>query len=221
MPREETHPYNTSEIIPEGTCLLIIGTAPPPRFSEPKNLEQGDVDFFYGSKSNQLWSDIFRSLYGDQFFLPSPDKSREFRRQFLINHRIWVVDVLQTYRRKDGKEKSASDSDLVPVTYTKFGPIFRRHSTIDTVVITGAKAETWTGRQMSKEGLILTEKFSQDTQGQPIPRHWRLKISLDGAQREIDAHTLPSPSAGNWMSYTDDEKLQMYKDVLLKRCPSG
>jgi hypothetical protein len=54
----ETHPYN-SEPIPDNVRLLIVGTAPPPRFSNPQCEGVGahklDFEFFYGSGHNNMW----------------------------------------------------------------------------------------------------------------------------------------------------------------------
>lgn len=215
----EIHPYNESEPIPEGTCLLIIGTAPPPRFSAPRSKDwnlpgQGDVDFYYGSTYNQLWSMILPELYEHR----SLENSRAMR-QFLSDHKMWMRDVLQVYRRKEGKSESAKDMDIIPLAYTDFRPTFAKHTTIDTVVFTGDRAEKWTGKQLEAQGVIEPGQLSCSTKGQVIPRKKRFTISLEGKQRDIDFHTLPSPSAGNWRLYSDDQKKQYYKDVVLNRCP--
>jgi hypothetical protein len=57
MATKETHPYNLRETIPDETRLLIVGTAPPPRFSNPacKGTRPLDFDFFYGSEDNYMW----------------------------------------------------------------------------------------------------------------------------------------------------------------------
>jgi hypothetical protein len=53
----EHHPYNHREEVPQETRLLIIGTAPPPRFSNPafRIMKELDFDFFYGSEDNYMW----------------------------------------------------------------------------------------------------------------------------------------------------------------------
>jgi G:T/U-mismatch repair DNA glycosylase len=213
----ETHPYNTSEPIPKGTCLLIIGTAPPCRFAKPppKPFFDNDVDFFYGSAKNQLWSCILRKLYGKVFLLPSRDESRNTCREFLISQQFWMIDVLQTYRRK--QPGSAKDSDLDPVIYTDFKPIFEQHPTIKTLTFTGGKAEEWTGVKLEKERLIRHGDFRKSGN---MPRPRLLTIDLDGVQREIEAFTLPSPSRASDRRYRNS-KLQMYEEVLLKRSPAS
>ena len=46
------HPY--PPYIPENATKLIVGTLPPPRFSNGI-LKKGDVNFCYGSIDGQLW----------------------------------------------------------------------------------------------------------------------------------------------------------------------
>lgn len=213
----EAHPYNSSELIPKGTCLLIIGTAPPPRFSElpPKPFLSGDIDFFYGSKDNQLWSMILPKLYEREFLLPSPDDSLKACRDFLSSHKIWMVDVLQSYKRT--KPQSAKDSDLDPITYTEFRPIFEQHTTIDTLVLTGGRAEEWTGNKLENERLIGPGDFWRNGKS-VMPRLRKLDFGIDGTRREIQVFTLPSPSRASDRRYKNS-KLNWYGEVLLRRCP--
>jgi G:T/U-mismatch repair DNA glycosylase len=213
---KETHPYNECFAIPTGTCLLVIGTAPPPRFSKPRRaclpILPGDVDFYYGSKDNYLWSEIFPELYGPNFLRRSSlEDLRAAMVQFLTEKKIWMRDILQEYERRDGKKHSASDRDIVHrEKYTDFQYIFENCPTIDTVVFTGRCAEKWTGQQLS------IQQFIYPAPGDEIPRY--KTMSVDG--RHIDFHTLPSPSPGNWLYKIGDMKMY-YGDVLLKRCPPG
>jgi hypothetical protein len=212
---KETHPYNECWPIPVGTYLLVVGTAPPPRFSMPRRaclpILPKDVDFYYGSKENYLWSKILPELYNQEFLRPSSsEESRTVMVRYLTAQKFWMRDILQEYERRDGKKTSASDNDIVHrEKYTEFQPIFEKYKTIDTVIFTGRCAERWTGQQLKLRQLIYP------TPGDEIPRH--NKIVLDG--RSIDFHTLPSPSRGNWL-YTIEDMKKYYKDVLLKRRPA-
>jgi len=49
---KHTHPYKP--FIDATTEKLIVGTLPPPRFTTGQ-LNNGDVDFCYGSRDGQLW----------------------------------------------------------------------------------------------------------------------------------------------------------------------
>lgn len=118
MTRDEKHPYNLEEIghIPEGTRLLIVGTAPPPRFSLPRSERKGpvgkDIDFYYGSSDNDMWR-ILEELSDEKFNRQSKEDSREAMCNFLRTHRMWMRDILQTYRRKPDHETSASDNHII------------------------------------------------------------------------------------------------------------
>ena len=150
----EIHPYNDYSSIPKGTRLLIIGTAPPPRFSKPRpenwKLPSGDVDFYYGSKDNLLWNDIFSELYRESFPLghnPSADK----RRSFLKSQKLWMHDICEQYTRNG---PGALDDDLVVLTHADLRRVLEEHETIDTLVFTGRKAEMCSGKQMEIQKLI-------------------------------------------------------------------
>ncbi|MBD5164574.1 hypothetical protein [Helicobacter sp.] len=49
------HPYKPH--ICQGATKLIIGTIPPYRFCTNgiKKLDDGDIDFYYGSRDNYFW----------------------------------------------------------------------------------------------------------------------------------------------------------------------
>lgn len=152
----ETHPYN-SEPIPADTKALIVGTAPPPRFSLPRAPDKGpkkgyDADFFYGSGANYLWLFLERAA-GEKIFAEpgTPEAAREdtqsLMRDFLCRHHIWMRDILQTYRRKPGKEQSAKDDDIdrdAKVTsYVRLLPLFEESKDVHIVVFTSVTAAKW------------------------------------------------------------------------------
>ncbi|MCS3731370.1 hypothetical protein [Bradyrhizobium betae] len=213
----EKHPYNTREEIPIGTQVLIIGTAPPPRFAEGQFLE-GDIDFFYGSTDNQLWSQIFPRIYGEEVQRLSPTESLTACKKFLCARKIWMVDVLQTYSRQ--KKDGAEDRHLEPLSFTQFDPIFGQHSEIGTVIFTGAKAELWSGAAFEREGLIRPGDFKKLEGGHRMPRCRKLTIDVGGGVRTIDAFTLPSPLRASDRRYKNS-KVGWYEEVLIrKRCPA-
>jgi G:T/U-mismatch repair DNA glycosylase len=217
MKGEEVHPYNTLQEVPAETCLLIVGTAPPQRFAQdpPKPLCDGDIDFYYGSADNQLWSKIFPAIYKTTFVASSPDVSRRIIITFLKDHKIWMRDILLRYSRNDD---SANDKDLIPLDFTTFRPIFELHPTIKTLIFTGELAEKLTGAQLTRERLIRDGQFRRVGN---MPRPRQLAIDLDGEQRGIITYTLPSPSKATFQNYVLDKKIKMYADIFLDRCPSN
>jgi hypothetical protein len=152
----ETHPYNSFPIPPD-TKTLIVGTAPPPRFSLPRPPHEGpkkgwDADFFYGSGENYLWSYLEKAA-GEQIFADpgtaeaAAEDTENLMRDFLRRHRIWMRDVLQTYRRRKGHETSPMDQHI-DLTYS--GTMFQTFSSniessqsIEKIVFTSVQAADW------------------------------------------------------------------------------
>jgi hypothetical protein len=155
----ETHPYN-SESIPAGTKTLIIGTAPPPRFSLPRPPHEGpkkgwDADFYYGSAANYLWLYLERAADEAIFAEPgTPEAAQEntesLMRDFLHRHRLWMRDILQTYRRKPRKETSSNDRDIdvsrdKGTVFMQLGPLLEGNKDIRKIAFTSQDfAAKWT-----------------------------------------------------------------------------
>ena len=105
----ETHPFHDEHPIREGTRTLVVGTAPPPRFSNPncalKGVDPLDFPFFYGSGKNGFWEIINRIAASMDTPLPSDSApASEYLPKacdFLRVHKIWMKDVLQTYQRSE------------------------------------------------------------------------------------------------------------------------
>jgi G:T/U-mismatch repair DNA glycosylase len=210
----EIHPYNDYSSIPKGTCLLIIGTAPPRRFSKPRQEDwkppsAEDVDFYYGSKDNQLWESIFSGLYPKA--LPAGEKlSVDKRRLFLKSQGIWMHDICQEYTRK---RKSDLDKDLVVCKSADLRRILEEHANINTLVFTGGLAETLSGKQMEAQALIPPYHFwAGGIRKQGIPRHRPLSIAVDKGKRKIQTFTVSSPSRRSTFSL--DKKLEQYRTAI-------
>ena len=167
MTRIEKHPYN-DQAIPDGTRLLIVGTAPPPRFScpAPKSLVGFDFDFFYGSQDNYMWEfldQIAEHIEGHNLFEEdtSRDQCCDITRDFLRRHKIWMHDVLQTYQRKDGRDDKAGDNDIKPpfdLKSTNFRTVLESKS-FSKFVFTSERAAEWTISALEQEGLLTRPEF--------------------------------------------------------------
>lgn len=152
----EYHPYNSIPLPPD-TRTLIVGTAPPPRFSLPRPPHKGpkpswDADFFYGSGSNMMWV-YLENAEGRRIFAKpgSPEASIEdtikLMKELLTRHKLWMRDVLQTYRRKLGREDSSLDSDIdieaVDTTFMDFEDVLAVGPHINRIVFTSVNAAKW------------------------------------------------------------------------------
>jgi G:T/U-mismatch repair DNA glycosylase len=230
LPAEETHPYNLREAIPSRTKVLLLGTAPPPRFSSPSCGEMRglDFDFFYGSEDNYMWvflDDIAERIDGRKLFeeeFSSPQCS-DVAREFLKKHHIWMHDVLRTYRRKPGMECSASDSDIVPLSFTSFGAVLDSPF-LEKIVFTSRKAAEWTFLALANQGLTapgaLSPPHLSRDQSIPIEKYIRTRFKAPFARatiagRNIDFYILPSPSPRAVRSgLTLSRKQDIYRSVL-------
>jgi len=160
------------------------------------------VKFYYGSFDNQLWSEILPAIFNVQF------GGREEMIEFLINHKIWMVDILQEYRRK--KINSALDVDLLPHSFTDLKSIFKVHPMIDTLFFTGGFAEQWTRKQLSDQKLVASE--ATRSKGK-MPRRYELEIDVDGDRRDIILYALPSPSNATYRTHRIGDKIRIYEVI--------
>ena len=162
---KETHPYNLQERIPDGTRILIVGTAPPPRFSNPNcekvRAHRLDFKFFYGSGDNYLWKWMNEIAAEKGTPLPSdeagPEEYSAAARSFLKAHKIWMKDVLQTYQRKPEDPCGAADTSLKPPRVedcTNFLEVLEEHPSVEAVVFTSELAGAWTFMAMRDQELL-------------------------------------------------------------------
>lgn len=98
------HPFPPFNII--NAKAFIIGSIPPHRFSEPKNILCGDIDWYYGSKDNSFWDILKESCCNHQVKLCT----KKAQQDFLQKNEIGIFDMIQECTRKEGC--GSSDSDL-------------------------------------------------------------------------------------------------------------
>jgi len=128
------HPY--SPFIKKDTQKLIVGTLPPPRFSTRELLEK-DVDFCYGSYYNSLW------LYIDKIHqlglrYDNSEEAIEERKQFLIQHKIGVCDIVESCERE---KIDASDLGMKNIKLRDVIGYLKQFPTIHTILFTGGNSK--------------------------------------------------------------------------------
>jgi G:T/U-mismatch repair DNA glycosylase len=150
----ETHPYKA--FVPEGAEKLILGSIPPWRFTvddnpevnKVKKLQQGDIDFAYGSRNNKLWvilADIFKTVP-----LDSSDKIK----LLLRNRKISVSDVVHRCRRDPAR--SALDQNLKDI---EFNNSIRKLLADNTLITTVLFTSSFVERIFYKYFSVKTEKY--------------------------------------------------------------
>jgi hypothetical protein len=243
----ETHPFNQQQI-PGGTRSLIVGTAPPPRFSNPNCKEVGkhclDFPFFYGSGKSNLWKLMNKIGDGVGTPLPPDNASAETyavqARSFLERHGLWMKDILQTYQRSH--ECSSLDEHIEPPRIedlTDFRYLFEEHRSIDTVAFTSEQAAKWTLWSLRLRDLeeqyfqtLASRKNSKDVAPElDLPRDCQRFaapflapiITVRFNDRDVRFFQLPSPSGSMYRPKggTDDCFVAIYKSVLFSRLPSS
>lgn len=223
----ERHPYNELYPVPDDTETLIIGTAPPPRFSNPAlgGIRDGDADFYYGSEDNCLWWDIFdainKKLTGKNLFT---DKDWEQRhcigtmQQFLKSQKLWMRDILQTYDRDD--PCSPSDDRITRIAFADFRRQLKAPS-IRKIAFTSEKAVEWTLEAFEEQSLITPEKRKDATlklkawRGADAPGKYQQSCFEASPGRSwIRFFVLPTPTARSRAGLKIADKVDIYQRVL-------
>ena len=128
------HPYQP--FIQDDTTKLIVGTLPPPRFSTGELLEK-DVDFCYGSYYNSLWLFI-DAIHGLNLRYDNSKEAIAERKQFLINNRIGVCDIVESAERD---KIDASDLGMKNIVLRDVIGYIQQYSKIDTLIFTGGNSK--------------------------------------------------------------------------------
>jgi len=128
------HPYKP--FIKKDTTKLIVGTLPPPRFSTGELLEK-DVDFCYGSYYNSLWLFIDK-IHNLKLRYDNSKEAIEERKQFLIQHKIGVCDIVESAERQ---KMDASDLGMQNIKLRNIISYLNDYPNIDTLLFTGGNSK--------------------------------------------------------------------------------
>ncbi|MBJ6368108.1 uracil-DNA glycosylase family protein [Snuella sedimenti] len=127
------HPYKP--FINSDTTKLIVGTLPPPRFSMGDLLEK-DVNFCYGSYYNSLWLYI-DAIHGLNLRYDNSKEAVEQRKQFLLQHKIGVCDIVESCKRD---KIDASDLGMQNIKLRDVVGYLKRYPNVDTLLFTGGNS---------------------------------------------------------------------------------
>jgi len=179
-----THPYPPF-LFPEAT-KLIVGTLPPPRFTS-RELNEGDVDFCYGSRNGQFWP-ILDQIFGLGLVYETTREAIEQRKHFLFKRRIGICDIVEGAERE---KMDASDLGMQNVQLRDLVRILQTYPNIDTLLFTGGNSkngpEYFFRKHLKEYGLQLGVVSSK------VPRihHFVLPSEND---RVIKTVSLTAPS---------------------------
>ncbi|WP_046758649.1 uracil-DNA glycosylase family protein [Kordia jejudonensis] len=128
------HPYEP--FLQSDTEKLIVGTLPPPRFSTGDLLEK-DVDFCYGSYYNSLWLFIDK-IHNLNLRYDNSQEAIDERKQFLINHKIGVCDIVDSCKRE---KIDASDLGMQHIQLRDVVGYLQKFPSIHTILFTGGNSK--------------------------------------------------------------------------------
>ncbi|MDH4944431.1 hypothetical protein [Sulfurimonas sp. C5] len=171
------HPYEPFNI--EKAKTLIVGNTPPARFAQ-KKLQEGDVDWYYGSKYNAFWKILEQSCKCEQ-----PLTTKEQRQNFFLQNSIGIFDTIDECSRKKGC--GASDGDL--------------HNIVLIDVVALLKKNKYKTLRLFFSGRFVAELFQKATKTKFDLRSREMqKIELDGKTLELTILYSPSPSWARGLS---------------------
>lgn len=207
------HPYKP--FIRKNTQKLIIGTLPPPRFSNGELLEK-DVDFCYGSYYNSLWLYI-DEIHDLSFRYDNSLEAVKQRKEFLISNKIGVCDIVESCERE---KLDASDLGMTNVKLRDIIGFLKQFPNIDTLLFTGGNCKNgpeYFFRKHIKNYGIKLELISND-----VPRIHQFVIPTESREanntdntssRIIKTVSLTSSSGAANISIS---KIPLYKQLKAK-----
>ena len=155
------HPYRP--FIPKDATKLIVGTLPPPRFSQGLLLER-DVNFCYGSRNGQLWP-ILDLIFDLNLKYETTEIAIQQRKEFLTERQIGICDIVENCKRE---KIDASDLGMQQVRLRNLIGYLKEHTTVDTLLFTGGNSKNgpeYFFRKHLKEYDIILQLVSNE-----IPR---------------------------------------------------
>ena len=155
------HPYKP--FIQNDTTRLIVGTLPPPRFSMGELLEK-DVDFCYGSYYNSLWLFIDK-IHDLKLRYDNSLEAIEERKQFLINHKIGICDIVESAHRE---KIDASDLGMTSIKLRDIISYLKQFPSIDTLLFTGGNSKN--GPEYFFRQHIRNHKIALKVISNEVPR---------------------------------------------------
>ncbi|RXJ95130.1 DNA glycosylase [Malaciobacter molluscorum] len=174
------HPYKP--FIFEDTNTLIIGTLPPPRFCE-KDFKDGDVDFCYGSKNNQLWPAIDK-IFNLNLLYDNSNKSINQRKSFLKKNYIGICDIVESCHRE---KFDASDLGMQNVKLRNIIEILENYKNINKIIFTGKNSKNSPEYFFRKQ---ISNTYTMKLKENEFIREHTINIS----NRKITIFSLTSPS---------------------------
>lgn len=180
------HPY--PPILFPGATKLIVGTLPPPRFSQGL-LKPGDVDFCYGSRDGLLWP-ILDRIFDLGLVYEDSERAVRQRLDFLKARKIGICDIVERARRA---RIDASDLGMRELELRDLLGVLRANPRIKTLLFTGGNSQN--GPEYLFRRLLREEGICLELVTEEVPRIHRFTLpDPSGSLRGLQTVSLTAPS---------------------------
>jgi G:T/U-mismatch repair DNA glycosylase len=194
-----THPYES--FLFEEATKLIVGTLPPPRFTQG-DLKEGDVNFCYGSRDGQLWP-ILDRIFDLNLKFETTEEAILERKVFLKSRNIGICDIVASAERE---KIDASDLGMENIQLRNVLGYLARYRNVDTLLFTGGNSKNgpeYFFRKYLKENKVAFEVVSN-----VVPRIHTFVHPKTGDNIQTVSLTAPSGAANRAVG-----SLDLYKQI--------
>lgn len=214
------HPYPI--FIPPGAVKLIVGTLPPPRFSQAQ-LKPRDVDFCYGSCDGMLWP-VLGEIFQLELRYDNSPAAVQQRLDFLVREKIGICDMVQSCRRS---KIDASDLGMRRIELRNIVEQLQLHTRITTLIFTGGNSkngpEYLFRRHLQAYGLKLSRVNDETPRVHQFFLDNRIHTTIsvispsNAANRAIGSSVLYKKRKKNNPAYSPfDYRVEQYRKVFTK-----
>jgi G:T/U-mismatch repair DNA glycosylase len=207
---KHNHPYKP--FIKKNTTKLIVGTLPPPRFSMGELLEK-DVDFCYGSYYNSLWLFI-DEIHGLNLRYDNSEEAIIQRKQFLIQHKIGVCDIVESAERA---KIDASDLGMQNIKLRDVLGYLIEYPNIDTLLFTGGNSKNGPEYFFRKHLKSYNLKLEVVTDEVPRIHQFELPDRLSADKSSTRIIKTVSLTSGSGAANISISRMPLYKQLKAKK----
>ncbi len=198
---KHTHPYEPF-LFKEAT-KLIVGTLPPPRFTEGE-LKPDDVNFCYGSRDGQLWK-ILDQIFNLNLVYETTDIAIQQRKDFLKERKIGICDIVASSERT---KIDASDLGMQNIKLRNLVGYLKEYPNVDTLLFTGGNSKN--GPEYFFRKHLKEHKLKLEVVCDVVPRIHQ--FTLDGRVIKTVSLTAPSGAANRAVGSLDAYKMMKSKN---------
>lgn len=192
------HPFDP--FLPENAERLIIGTIPPPRFcKDGYELNDDDVNFYYGSKDNSFWK-LINEVFNVNVSFRNTIEAVQERKKVLTDLNLGITDIIQECVHKND---SAADVDLDVIRNKDLSTLLSEHPKINTLIYTSEFVKKQINKMYKTYHTINTENKKQQS------------VKINGKLYYVFILYSPSPNALRNLGENGAEKRRkQYKEIL-------